>query len=730
MEENPEPIHLEDHSLDEIIQLLAAGTPIHREKETPFCLDTADKRKAFAFYRRNREFWQSSRTVQAKEVNRLLAALSDELPDVRGKPPRAAAEKPVWHLERVEIHRFGGLHQHLGPNGEDPEDLVFDLGKEVTLLSGFNGAGKTALLSAIIWCLTGKALRSQDMPHEVHEPMAVKWTADGEQTQDETDNRPDIAVPPIVPIPSSDNLLRLSDKPKLDTRVQLTFRREGTVEKRVVSRRLDVKRKKFFAPVEGLQALGLPALAIEVGTLMPGVAAHMRFDEKTDLAQAVSQLTGLKPLQELGQRTQRLVNRLRKIERKATETVRDERLQHFEKQLEDFKDGWEERPDLGRPPAILLPGEIIEGKDSSGDTVEKANCRSTLSTARKQLLEMQSVMARDMENILGRKFELTTRPEVDSLTRALDDAGDRLKGSALRELPSVALLLDLRRISDSDAALALNAARDVRHRAQALSKRLEDKRKAARWSLYSRVATWHKDNHPQEEMSNCPVCGTDLGLVPADALLDISVKSALDRCRETDSDIAKTAAEWERDEAAAFLDVLPTSIRGFADMALPASLLALYHQGFVEELLRQRAFQGSMRPLQNNAKAVWDVATRRHPLPKAPKQANSELPKLLSRGKLQGRISAVTHALMLRTHRTYAKHALQSMLASYIGSVKSAEERVEQRTDRSASPDDRKQTKPDRASLREQIESVRRGVQNAIPIVKLGPVNTTATRRR
>ena len=609
------------------------------------------------------------------------------------------------------IHRFGGLHRHLGPNGEDPDHFVFDLGKEVTLLSGFNGAGKTALLSAIIWCLTGKALRSQDMPHEVHEPMAVKWSADGEQTPHEPDGRPEIAVPPVVPLPSADDLVALNDKPRLDTRVQLTFMREDSGELHNISRRLEIKGKKLAAPVEGLRGLGLPALAIEAGTLMPGVAAHMRFDEKTDFAQAVSQLTGLKPLQELGQRTHRLVNRLRKTDRQVAAGLRDQHFGRFQSQLQTFKDGWGEHPDLGEPPTIVLPGEIVERADPSGDTAKQDDCKSTLARARTRLQEMQTIMARDTESILGRRFELSTRPEVDTLTQALDAVADRLKGSALRELPAVALLLELGRIPESDAASALSAVEDVLRRARALSGRLDDERKAARWRLYSRVAAWHRDNHPREDISNCPVCGTDLDSVPADALLDLSVKAALDQCRETDSDIAKTAVEWERDESAAFLDALPATIRGFADKVLPVTLLAIFRKGYVDELLRQRAFRGAMQPLQKNATAVWDAATGEHPLPESPQKAKSELPALLSRGRLQERLSAITHALMLRAHRASAEQTLQTILTIYVSAVKSVTASGAPPTGRAASPE--------QASLREQIETVRRGVQNAMPIVGL-----------
>ena len=589
MKEPPDPIHLEDHSLDEIIQLLMAGIPVHRANETPFCLDTADRRKIFAFYGRNRHLWRNTRTVQAKEVESLLTELSAPTPTISGSRPRAVPEKLLWHLDRVEIHRFGGLHCHLGPNGEDPDPFVFDFGKEITLLSGFNGAGKTALLSAIIWCLTGKALRSQHMPHEVHEPMTLKWSTDSEQISGVEDRRPEIAVPPIVPIPSADNLLRLGDIPKLDTSVRLFFKCEESGEKCIVSRRLEVKGKKLLTSVEGLDALGLPALAIEAGTLMPGVAAHMRFDEKTDFAQAVSQLTGLKPLQELGQRTQRLVTRLRKTERQATEKTRDRHHERFKGQLTVFKDSWEERPDLGKPPAILLPGEVDEGRDPSDDrTAEEADCRATLAVARRHLEKMQSVLARDMEAILGQRFEFTKRTQVDSFSRVLDDAADSLKGSALRSLPTVVLLLDLSRISDSDAATALDAVGNIRRRAQALSRRLEDRRKVIRWRLYSRVADWHKDNHPHEEISTCPVCGTDLDIVPADALLDLSVKAALDLCLETDSDITKTAADWERDESAAFLDALPTSIRAFAGQRATRDADCFFPQGLRRRIARTK----------------------------------------------------------------------------------------------------------------------------------------------
>lgn len=725
MEGQPEPARLEDYSLDEIVQLLTAGTPIHRVKGSAFRLDTEDKRKVFAFYGRNRDLWPRNKSVQAKEVESVLRALEGQLPTAAPKPLRAGGDRPLWHLERVEAHRFGGLHRHLGPNGEDPGVFVLDLDKEITLISGFNGAGKTAFLSAIIWCLTGKALRSQHMPHEVHEPMAVEWPSDSKDDVKEVESQPEIAVPPIVPIPSAENLAKLGDSPKLDTRVSLTFKRSDTGEIVRVTRKLDIAGKKLVAPVEGLDGLALSALAIEAGTLMPGVAAHMRFDEKTDLTQAVSQLTGLKPLEELGQRTERLVNRLRTTEKRATEEARDKKTADFKKALQTLQDGWAERPDLAEMPKILLPGEEQETEaateaDDGGDHPlrQKADCRSSIAAARTRLQELQSCMSAAMEKILGRRIELTTRQEVDVFARALDEAADRLKGSALRELPSIVLLGNLSKITDDDADSALKTIRGILERARALSRRLEDERQAARWRLYSRVSAWHNDHHPDQDISNCPVCGTDLDKVPSDALLDLSVKAALDQCREADSDIGKTATEWERDEAAAFLNALPESLRGFADQAPRDTLLDICRKGYVDELLAHKAFSGRLQPLQKNGQTIWGIISGENPLPEAPARENSALPNLFAFGRLQKRLDAIARVLMLREHRLEAADALQALMGRYIGKEKRPGESSDAADSEPAAFPEHG-LKPDEGPLREQIQAIRRAVQNAIPVVSL-----------
>jgi AAA domain len=312
MPEQTEPIRLEDCSPDDIIVTLLSGEAIAGGHSEIFSLSNSDSTKIFAYYTQHRDLWPRNRQVQATEINGLLEALGSELPEARRPTHPVVSARPIWNLRRIEAHRFGGLHRHCGPGGEDPEPFVLEIDKDLTLISGFNGAGKTALLSSVVWCLTGKALRSQHMPDEVHEPITWEWVGAEEAAEDGPPQR-DVAIPPIVPIPSGSDLEALADQPKLDTWVRLTFRNDETGESRSVIRRLVTQPgRRITMRLEGLEELGLSRSALEAGTLMPGVAANMRFDEKTDFAHAIAQLTGLKPLEDLGKRSRRVISRLRR----------------------------------------------------------------------------------------------------------------------------------------------------------------------------------------------------------------------------------------------------------------------------------------------------------------------------------------------------------------------------------------------------------------------------------
>ena len=606
-----EPINLVDCGLEDVVAALLAQQPIAMSADGPhFILDNDNARKIFSYYALNRNRWSQNKTVQAAEIEEVLKALLNDPP--ARKETRTADAKPVrqWELRRIEAHRFAGLHRHCDAQGEDPEPFVLDIERDVTLISGFNGAGKTALQNVIIWCLTGKALRSQHMPDEIHEPMEVSRNDHGDD-QDDGEAEGELALPPVVPIPSGADLEALGDQPKIDSWAQLTFQEEGSGEICVVRRALMVStRGKIGMSVTSLKELGIPDLAIEAGTLMPGIAAHMRFDEKTTFAQAIAQLTGLKPLEDLGRRSARVVRRLRKDEKKAAESGARTKLTEFKEKRQNIVDAWSAQPDLGKPAELIAPNQQKED--------EKDTSKKSIADAHNLLEEKKQTLERTAETTLGTALQLASDDQVSTLLQQLGKAADTLKPASLAALPSVAVIKNLRAVSDDDYKAAETLIDDMIKRAKAVTERLRNKLEAARWQLYAKVAVWHSEHHRDAELKDCPVCGTDLETVPPDALLDKAVKDALALCSQEDTDAAKGAEEWERDAAREFLDILPESLRAFADKAPPDDLLSIYHKAYVEELLADRAFANRLSSLKQNAGRVWEIASKDNKLPDTP----------------------------------------------------------------------------------------------------------------
>jgi AAA domain len=699
----PTPINLVDCGLEELVSALLARQPIAIPSGgEPFFLKNDDSRRILSYYAQHRDLWPRAKAVQAREIEDVLKALADEAPASKAAKSRTTAPKRLWKLRRLEAHRFAGLHRHCGAKGEDPEDFTLDIERDITLISGFNGAGKTAMQNVIIWCLTGKALRSQHMPDDVHEPMEVYRTA-GDSGEEPQGNEPGFGLPPIVPIPSGVELEALGDQPKIDTWAQLTFHAEESGDICVVRRALNMsQRGKVSMSVTGRDELSIPDVAVEAGTLMPGVAAHMRFDEKTTFAQAVAHLTGLKPLEDLGRRSVRVVKRLQTDERKKSEAEAAEKLAEFKRKRQTIHDAWSVQPDLGNTANLVAPGEEAS-KDQS---------KNPISEARKWLEEKKKSLEHAAETILVQPPQLASKQDVENMLQQLRGAADLLKPAALGGLPSVTLIKSLRAVADGDISAADSLIEDMLSRAAAIVERLRNKQEAARWQLYARVAAWHREHHGAAELRNCPVCGTDLDKVPPDALVDKDVKEALRLCAEADADAAKSAEEWEKDAAREFLEGLPESLRVFADKAPLAGLLEILRKAYVDELLADRTFGGRLQTLKRNATTLWEEAVTVAALPDILPAKPVKWPNEFKNGTLATRVGNVAQAIRLSKYRSTSADALKKLVERYIGAPGQPETA-------GAGWADAEETQADKLPLRDQIETLRMCVENTAPIVSL-----------
>ena len=695
-----DPVSLVDGGLEDLVAAMLRQRPIEVPGGSHFALRNDNARRILAHYARNRHLWLRAKPVLRDEIEGVLQAVDAPLPvGTVTSSPRKAARK-TWRLTRVEAHRFAGLHRHCGPEGGDPAVFALDLERDITLIRGFNGAGKTALQNVIIWCLTGRALRSQHMPDQIHEPMAVSWT--GGRSTAGGGNEPPLDLPPAVPIPSGAELESLGEKAKVDTWVQLTFRDSESDEVQIVRRHLTVGRRgKVGMDVDGLAELGLTDLAIEVGTVMPGIAAQMRFDERTTFAKAVATLTGLKPLEDLGQRSERVVKRLRGEETANAERDAAAKVRDFHSRRRNMRDAWTAQPDLGDPVDLL-----------GSDDKKPEEWSSLLADARKHLESMKEASEARVEAVLGRR--LKSYADADALLKQLRLASDSLGTRALGGLPTIAVIRDLRAITESDMESTQRVIREIDQRAEAVSERLTRPEEAARWQLYARVSDWHQEHHAGMSVEDCPVCGTDLGDVLDDPVLGRSVGDALQLCQKVDADVAKGVEEWERDATRELLERLPKSLRGFADQVLPDGLLGIYRKAYVGELLADRSFAGSLHALKTSAERVWALAVASYPLKDGPITARTVWPKAFQTSRLARSSHNVERALKLARQRVDNVEVIKHLMERYVG--KTVPPEVDGSQDAPGWTGDERS---DDLPLREQVEALRRCVNAATPILSL-----------
>ena len=486
----------------------------------------------------------------------------------------------------------------------------------------------------------------------------------------------------------------------MDTWAQLTFHDVDGDEVRIVRRQLVVGRRgKVGMEVDGLAELGLTDLAVEVGTLMPGIAAQMRFDERTTFARAVATLTGLKPLEELGQRSERVVKRLRGEETSSAQRDAASKVREFNSRRMAMRDAWTGQADLGEPVDLLAVDDI-------GPT----EWSSHLADARRQLESMKEASERRVVAVLGQRLEANN--DASGLLEQLGFVSESLAPKALAGLPTMAVIRELGAIGECEMELAQATIHEMVERATSVSERYSQPDEAARWQLYARVSAWHEEHHAGVSLDDCPVCGTELADVAEDPVLRRGIGEVLQLCREVDSDVAKGAEEWERDASRELLERLPRRLRGFAERVLPDGVVAVYEKAYVDELLGDGSFAGPLHALKASGERVWELAVASYPLKDSLTTNRTVWPKQFESSSLARRCQNVEGAIRLARQRAANVQTIKGLMERYVGRASPRD------FDESEDPNAEGQSLGE-LPLRDQVETLRRCVNAARPILSL-----------
>ena len=153
-------LHL--HTIESLCADLVSGRAIGVGTENAeFRFDDDASRSTLEWYRLNRDKWTGN--VKSADIESIVDSVTTEPPSHPVNALNSAADKRTLRLAKIEAHRFGGLCAY-GTATDAPEHFVFVPKQPVTLFEGWNGSGKTSILNAVIWCLTGQLLRPQRKP--------------------------------------------------------------------------------------------------------------------------------------------------------------------------------------------------------------------------------------------------------------------------------------------------------------------------------------------------------------------------------------------------------------------------------------------------------------------------------------------------------------------------------------------------------------------------------------
>ncbi|RYF47896.1 MAG: hypothetical protein EOO27_36545, partial [Comamonadaceae bacterium] len=279
------PLHL--HTLETLCADLVAGLAIELGVEgAVFSFESPAARGVLAWYLQNRPKWAGN--VYTPDVDAIVDA-AGKVPTAAKAVASAAASGPGrrFTLTSLRAHQFAGLH-HAGTATKKPDDLSLVFTPGVSLFEGFNGCGKTSLLNAVIWALTGEVLRPQRAPEPGNKDFTLEVDASAKH-----------AAPPVVPLPDPALEPPTADAIPVDTWVELRFEDQDGVAFQVRRALTRGARATLKEDVVGLKELGLDPIASRVGTTMPGLLPYIQIGSASALGKAVSELTGMAPLVQL-----------------------------------------------------------------------------------------------------------------------------------------------------------------------------------------------------------------------------------------------------------------------------------------------------------------------------------------------------------------------------------------------------------------------------------------------
>lgn len=589
-------LHL--HTLDSLLADLVSGRKVLLGSGEEYSLSDKRVRAALAWYRqKGPDSWSGSVTAGAGEE--FLKAVFNEPPQVPAVSARSAGIARHLVLKKVEAHRFAGLHK-FGTIEAAPPNYCHEFNEPLTLFEGLNGSGKTSLVNAIIWVLTGEILRPQREPEQAANEFEC-WVGTSE-VDDPASHR----LSPVTPLPDVTQYRPDQAWVPADTWVELTFADEtGALLPPIRRSQTRTSQGKLRETPPDLTGLGVDPISARIGTVMPGLLPVIRVGSDSELGRAVGELTGLSALIDLADHARRAQAKFEGDYTKAAQKDRDSVDAAYETARTDLNAICAQHPAIA--PSVATP-TVSDDKQ----------IEATLGQIVQHFEETKARAFDSAKIILGEGFDPSDPRRVGELESNIGGAKERARKP--QDLPSAARLGRLRALSAEQLNAADEAIAKLIAEAETLSNLAKDPSRAARVRLYAHVASWTAD-HPDEphDRDSCAVCGGSL----TDLRDRVTGKPIAEHIQEAAANAALVSLlfhQWAANALGALSRNLPEALRTELQADLPGHPFDLLRVAIIDELFEFDPFKGVLGPLRAKTAATFDQTVEGRPDLSQPRQ--------------------------------------------------------------------------------------------------------------
>ncbi len=455
-------------------------------------------------------------------------------------------EPQALRLSRVRACSFRGI----APAGEVWE---YDFAGQSHIMHSPNGGGKSSLLGAITWCLTGRVLRDDCPPSS---PGSVEtYARQGNQ-------RSSVTRPDALALLHSDGS---NTDPEEDYWVQLQFRPgngDGATQGRWLRRCQDGSLSssdngEVWETIHSIEEFGISELDAELFVLMPARVSHLSFGKNPELISVFSQIVGLDDLEHIAELASKTCTELRKAATKLKKGELAKQLELSHTCLEKISD---------------VAPEYLKGTAEFAAVWPKPKGLGAVTTLGKVVSSQIDDLRKGIAQDLGIEIPEENSEEYEEFKEALVDLPGLAQGAMnFLDKPLEDIYketLSLTKYSAEELEQFTVALQEFESRALSeVAQRLDWARKEHTDSKQPLMLM--ASEHFDEDTDECPVCAQDLAPVPQirKSLVSLKELAALQHLK-------KEIADHARELMAALDRLLPEHPQDLAEKSLSDLILA------------------------------------------------------------------------------------------------------------------------------------------------------------